>query len=114
MTNLQITALQVVLFINENRKANSRDIAKGLGISVSHMEGILSKLKKANIVRATRGIGGGYFLVRKLSEIKLIEVLSLYQASINSLSGVMINNIINKSMSNITMEDLNRELSLNT
>ncbi|MGR5465462.1 Rrf2 family transcriptional regulator, partial [Photobacterium damselae] len=55
MTNLQSIALQIILFINENGKASSRDIAKGLGVSVSHMEGILSKLRKADIIRATRG-----------------------------------------------------------
>ncbi|MGR5241780.1 RrF2 family transcriptional regulator [Photobacterium damselae] len=110
MTNLQLTALQVILFINERGKANSREIAKGIGISIPHMEGILSKLKKSDIVRATRGPGGGYFMARKLGDIRVTEVLALYQGSINSAEGKMLNSIINKHLSSLTMECLKKSL----
>ncbi|MGR5465393.1 Rrf2 family transcriptional regulator, partial [Photobacterium damselae] len=81
-----------------------------LGVSVSHMEGILSKLRKADIIRATRGLGGGYLMARKLGDIRVTEVLALYQGSINSAEGEMLNNIINKHLSSLTMECLKKSL----
>lgn len=53
-----------------------RDIAERTGLPQPYLEQILLALKGAGLVRSKRGVGGGYTLARKPSEIRLSEILS--------------------------------------
>ena len=53
-----------------------RDIAERTGLPQPYLEQILLALKGAGLVRSKRGVGGGYVLARKPSDITLGEIVS--------------------------------------
>lgn len=56
-----------------------REIARCQKISVSYLEQVLNKLKKAKIIVAKRGPNGGYRLFKEPSKITLLEVVELFE-----------------------------------
>lgn len=54
-------------------------IASREGISEKMLERIAAKLKREGIVRACRGIGGGYELARPAEEITVAEILHMME-----------------------------------
>lgn len=61
-------------------------IAKEKSIPLRFLEGILLQLKKKGIVSSTRGVDGGYFLVKEPSEINVAEVVEEIEGSIRFVS----------------------------
>lgn len=53
-----------------------RDIAERTGLPQPYLEQILLALKGAGLVRSKRGVGGGYVLARKPSDIVLADIVS--------------------------------------
>ena len=53
-------------------------ISKRLGLSISYLESLLSKLKKAGFLISYRGPGGGYCSNGKPSDIKLIDIIRTF------------------------------------
>ena len=51
------------------------DIAKRQEISVTYLEQLLSKLKRAGYVKGVRGPGGGYQLNKASSKIKIGDII---------------------------------------
>ena len=51
------------------------DISERQGISLSYLEQLFTKLRRAGLVKSTRGPGGGYSLSRPASEIPVSEVI---------------------------------------
>jgi Rrf2 family protein len=51
------------------------NIAGRQGISVSYLEQLMAKLRRARLVESIRGVKGGYRLARSASEISVGEVL---------------------------------------
>jgi Rrf2 family protein len=58
-----------------------RDIAQRAGVPANYLSKILNTLKRAGLVEATRGTGGGYWLARPPESIHLIEVVDLFDAA---------------------------------
>lgn len=54
---------------------STSELANLTGFSVKYIEKIMKDLKKANIVTAERGAGGGYKLSRGIDEITLGEII---------------------------------------
>lgn len=54
-----------------------RELAERASIPASYLSKILLTLKRAGIVEATRGTGGGYRLARPADEITLAEVVGV-------------------------------------
>ncbi len=54
---------------------SSRDLAEFQGISPSFVAKIFPKLEKAEIVRASEGVRGGYLLARMPEDIGILEVV---------------------------------------
>lgn len=52
-----------------------KEISERQGVSVSYLEQILNKLRKADIIVSVKGPGGGYVLSRKPSEISISSIL---------------------------------------
>jgi len=51
------------------------DISLRQGITISNLEQLFSKLRRAGLVRSVRGPGGGYFLAKALQCITIADVL---------------------------------------
>jgi Rrf2 family iron-sulfur cluster assembly transcriptional regulator len=52
------------------------DISERQGISLSYLEQLFTKLRRAGLVRSTRGPGGGYSLSRDADAIAVAEVIT--------------------------------------
>ncbi|MCZ6853647.1 MAG: Rrf2 family transcriptional regulator [Gammaproteobacteria bacterium] len=51
------------------------DIAARQGISAAYLEQLVSKLKRAGLLRSCRGPGGGYQLEREVTEVNISDVI---------------------------------------
>lgn len=51
------------------------DIAQSQQIDIGYLEQLFMKLKKANLVKAARGPGGGYLLARDINSINIFEIM---------------------------------------
>ncbi len=58
------------------------EIADRQEIAINYLEQLFSKLKKANLVEAIKGPGGGYKLSRLPKEISILEVINAVNESI--------------------------------
>ena len=58
------------------------DIAQSQQISRKYMHSLLSRLKAAGMVRAVRGMGGGYLLNRACADITLFEILETLEGTL--------------------------------
>lgn len=52
-------------------------------ISISYLEQLIAKLKKAGIVNSVRGAQGGYFLAKKPEEISVGDILRALEGDLN-------------------------------
>ncbi len=60
---------------SEDEAVSIGSIAERQSISVSYLEQLVAKLKKAGLVKSIRGAGGGYVLTRTPDEISVGDVL---------------------------------------
>lgn len=60
-----------------------RDISKKQQMSVTYLEQILHKLKKAGIVRSIRGARGGYVLARRGDKITVSQIINALDGPIS-------------------------------
>lgn len=82
-----VTAL-LDLAIQEKRcdgAVSLSDIAKRQSISVSYLEQIFAKLRKAGLVLSTRGASGGYQLAKPLHEIDVMSIIDAVDESVNAM-----------------------------
>ncbi|PAD79272.1 RrF2 family transcriptional regulator [Paenibacillus campinasensis] len=56
-----------------------KELAHTLGVSVSYLSKIMSKLRQDGIVRAVPGVNGGYELARPADEITFLEVIQVIE-----------------------------------
>lgn len=61
------------------------DIAKRQDISLPYLEQLFVKLRRAGLVESVRGPGGGYRLARPTSEIRVVEVLSAVDETVDAM-----------------------------
>ena len=59
------------------------DVAERQNISISYLEQLVAKLKKAGIVQSTRGAQGGYALAKEPEEISVGEILRALEGSLS-------------------------------
>ena len=58
-------------------------IAERQKISISYLEQLIAKLKKAGIVKSIRGAQGGYLLAKKPEEISVGDILRALEGDLN-------------------------------
>ncbi|HEX3021388.1 MAG TPA: Rrf2 family transcriptional regulator [Lachnospiraceae bacterium] len=58
-------------------------IAERQNISISYLEQLIAKLKKAGIVNSIRGAQGGYVLARSADEISVGDILRALEGNLN-------------------------------
>lgn len=61
------------------------DISKRQDISLPYLEQLFVKLRRAGLVESVRGPGGGYRLARGTSDIRVVEVLSAVDETVDAM-----------------------------
>jgi Rrf2 family iron-sulfur cluster assembly transcriptional regulator len=108
-----------------NKPAKMLDIAKRQDISANYLEQIFNKLKKANILTAQKGPGGGYKLTNSSNKIYVSEIIKAVEEPIKftrcdhkttctesrkkcqtHILWKSLENQIQKHLSNISIEDI--------
>jgi Rrf2 family protein len=67
---------------NNSKPISLRDISIRQEISLQYLEQLFNKLKKANLVKSTRGAGGGYLLAKEAKKINAGEIISAVEGPI--------------------------------
>lgn len=78
-----VTAL-LDLAIQSQETVSLSDIASRQSISISYLEQLFSKLRKAGLVKSTRGAAGGYRLAHPLDEICVMDIIRAVDESIDA------------------------------
>lgn len=66
----------------DNRPMATRDLAEARGIPSAFLEQLLADLRRAGLVRSTRGPRGGFTLARPSAEITALEIVEALEGSI--------------------------------
>ena len=66
-------------------------VAERQNISISYLEQLIAKLKKAEIVQSTRGAQGGYTLAKSPEEISVGAILRALEGNLNPVDCVETN-----------------------
>ncbi len=61
------------------------DIARRQDISLPYLEQLFVKLRRAKLVESVRGPGGGYRLARPTTEIRVVDVLSAVDETVDAM-----------------------------
>lgn len=61
------------------------DISKRQDISLPYLEQLFVKLRRAGLVTAVRGPGGGYKLARGASDIRVVDVLAAVDETVDAM-----------------------------
>ncbi len=103
-----------------------KEISKKEKIPLSFLEKIFSKLEKANLVKAKKGIGGGYFLAKKPEKIKIGQIVESLEGKTNLVRCLRyfcpmskkcsakifwqkLNRVIRSALDSVTLADLIRQ-----
>lgn len=78
-----VTAMIDIALNQEKGAITLSLISERQAISLSYLEQLFSKLKKAGLVSSARGPGGGYRLSRAASEISISEIISAVDESVD-------------------------------
>jgi Rrf2 family protein len=61
------------------RQFSTAEIAEKYGASAHHLAKVLAKLRRAGLVTAARGAGGGYRFCGNAKRVTLLEVIALFE-----------------------------------
>jgi len=90
-TKYGLKALSYLAKQKQNVPVLISDISTSENISRKFLESILLSLKKNGILSSKKGKGGGYFLLKKPSEIKISTVMRVLEGPIAMLPCVSLN-----------------------
>ena len=79
-----VTAMLDLAFYSQARPVTLTDIAARQTISLSYLEQLFARLRRAGMVKGVRGPGGGYKLCRKASEINVADIITAVDESLDS------------------------------
>ncbi|MEY2700550.1 MAG: hypothetical protein RIQ52_1305 [Pseudomonadota bacterium] len=79
-----VTAMLDLAYHSEKKPVTLTDIAKRQNISLSYLEQLFARLRKAGIVEGVRGPGGGYQLSREPMHINVAEIIAAVDEHIDS------------------------------
>ncbi len=68
----------------EKKPVTLTDIAKRQNISLSYLEQLFARLRRAGMVEGVRGPGGGYQLSRDTSQINIADIITAVDETIDS------------------------------
>src|SRR6056300_812638 len=61
------------------------DISRRQDISLAYLEQLFVKLRRANLVESVRGPGGGYRLARHASDIRVVDILTAVDETLDAM-----------------------------
>lgn len=80
-----MVALADIALQDEGALVTLGEISKRQDISLPYLEQLFVKLRRAGLVESVRGPGGGYRLARPTSEIRVVEVLSAVDETVDAM-----------------------------
>lgn len=80
-----MVALADIALQPENTLVTLGDISQRQDISLPYLEQLFVKLRRANLVASVRGPGGGYRLARNTSEIRVVDILSAVDETVDAM-----------------------------
>lgn len=81
MGQLGVMAMMRLAFQEEKQPLALVVLAREQGVSISSLEKLAAHLRRAGLVRAVRGAGGGYLLARSPSDITLADIITAVDRS---------------------------------
>lgn len=78
---LGVMAMMRLAYQEESQPLALVMLAREQGVSVSSLEKLAAQLRRAGLVRAVRGAGGGYLLAKSPSDITLADILTAVDRS---------------------------------
>jgi Rrf2 family iron-sulfur cluster assembly transcriptional regulator len=79
-----VTAMLDLAIRHDKGPISLADISERQGISLSYLEQLFTKLRRAGLVKSTRGPGGGYSLSRPSSELAVADVISAVDEKVDT------------------------------
>ncbi|MFQ5785021.1 MAG: Rrf2 family transcriptional regulator [Alphaproteobacteria bacterium] len=70
-----VMAMADLSITSDGRPVSLAEIARRQEISLSYLEQLFGKLRRAELVRSVRGPGGGYLLARAAVEIRICDII---------------------------------------
>ncbi|AXQ94241.1 Rrf2 family transcriptional regulator [Cereibacter azotoformans] len=68
-----------------NELVSLAEVSKRQDISLPYLEQLFVKLRRAGLVEAVRGPGGGYKLARDAQEIRVSEIMEAVEETVNAM-----------------------------
>lgn len=63
-------------------------VAEKEGLSLAYLERLFARLKKAGLVRADKGVRGGYYLTRPAAKISVLQIIMALEGSVAPMACV--------------------------
>jgi len=79
-----VTAMLDLALHSENRPVSLAEISERQTISLSYLEQLFSRLRKAGLVDSVRGPGGGYLLVGQAELVCVADIIKAVNESVDS------------------------------
>lgn len=80
-----MVALTDIALQSEDSLVTLGDISKRQDISLPYLEQLFVKLRRGGLVESVRGPGGGYRLARPASEIRVVDILSAVDETVDAM-----------------------------
>ena len=90
-----LTAMYELSKHQEDTPMQIKEISANASIPQNYLEQLLSKLRRAELVKSIRGARGGYVLARDPSEIKIVDILIALEDDIKIVDMKTDNPILN-------------------
>ena len=90
-----LTAMYELSKHQEDTPMQIKEISANSNIPQNYLEQLLSKLRRAELVKSIRGARGGYVLARDPSEIKIVDILIALEDDIKIVDMKTDNPILN-------------------
>ena len=80
-----MVALADLAMASDEKLLSLGEISKRQDISLSYLEQLFVKLRRAGLVESVRGPGGGYRLAKPASQIRVVDVLSAVDETVSAM-----------------------------
>lgn len=80
-----MVALTDLALLPEGALTSLGEISKRQDVSLPYLEQLFVKLRRAELVVSVRGPGGGYRLARSASDIRVVDVLSAVDETVDAM-----------------------------
>lgn len=84
-----IRALSCLARMQSGETVLGRELSEQASVPSTYLSKIMLVMRKGGLVEATRGAGGGYRLARPAAQIRLLDIVSVFESSANQLECVL-------------------------